>query len=125
LIKIKDITGVADPIHFSTAILAAGILAWTTTAMADTRAVFNETAPPGNDPAARPLDRSCYVRDNDGVVRYYLEGPLREGELPYLQGQPIVGPDGKTVLRSEFPQSDIPPRIFRAPPCPPGKHHLL
>jgi len=30
----------ADPIRFSTAILAAGIVAWTTIAMANTRAVF-------------------------------------------------------------------------------------
>jgi len=115
----------ADPIRSSTAIFAVGIVVWTTIAIADTRAGFNETAPPGNDPAAKPLDRSCYVRDDGGAVRYYLEGPLRDGELPYLQGQPITGPDGKTALRSEFPQSDIPPRILRALPCPPGKHHLL
>jgi hypothetical protein len=79
---------------------------------------------PESDVGAKPLDRSCYVRDESGVVRYYLEGPLRDGELPYLEGQPIIGPDGRTVVRDEVPQSAIPPRILRAPPCPPGKHHL-
>jgi len=79
---------------------------------------------PENVSGARPLDRSCYVRAEDGAVRYYLDGPMRDGELAYLQGQPVVGSDGKVVLRDEVPQSAIPPRILRAPPCPPGKHHL-
>jgi hypothetical protein len=79
---------------------------------------------PGNDAGAKPLDRSCYAREEDGLVRYYLEGPVRDGELPYLQGQPVTGPDGKMLVRDEVPESAIPPRILRAPPCPPGKHHL-
>ena len=91
---------------------------------AETSAALNEIPKAGSDAAAKPSDRSCYVRDEDGSVRYYLEGPLRDGELPYLQGQPITGADGKLVVRSEVPESDIPPRILRAPPCPPGKHHL-
>jgi hypothetical protein len=79
---------------------------------------------PANDAGAKPLDRSCYVREADGLVHYYLEGPLRDGELPYLQGQPITGRDGNVVVRNEVPESAIPPRILRAPPCPPGKRHL-
>lgn len=82
------------------------------------------TERPGNDAAAKPLDRSCYVREEDGMVRYYLEGPLRDGELAYLQGQPMTAADGRIVVRDEVPDGDIPPRILRAPPCPPGKHHL-
>jgi hypothetical protein len=46
------------------------------------------------------------------------------GKLPYLQGQPIIGADGGLVVRDEVPESSIPLRILRAPPCPPGKHHL-
>ena len=100
-----------DPIRFSIAIFAAGIVAWTTLGIADTRAVFNETAPPGNDPAAKPFDRSCYVRDDDGEVRYYLEGPLRDGELPYLQGQPISGQTARwrygRVPRIRYPAAHL------------------
>jgi hypothetical protein len=77
-----------------------------------------------NDAPAQPLDRSCYVREEDGLVRYYLEGPLRDGELPYLQGQPVSGRDGQMVVRNEVPESAIPPRILHALPCPPSKHHL-
>jgi len=97
---------------------------WTTGALApvDARAAANEK--PRDDGGGKPLDRSCYVREEDGVVRYYLEGPLRDGELPYLEGQPIMGADGRMIVRDEVPQSAIPPRILRAPPCPPGKHHL-
>jgi hypothetical protein len=117
---------VAEPIRFSTALLLAGTVAWTAAAVpgADTQAALNETPKPENDVATKPSDRSCYVRQADGLVRYYLDGPLRDGELAYLQGQPITGPDGKPVVRTEVPRSDIPPRILRAPPCPPGKHHL-
>ena len=79
---------------------------------------------PATDAGVKPLDRSCYVREEDGLVRYYLEGPPRDGELPYLQGQPIIGADGGLVVRDEVPGSSIPLRIMRAPPCPPGKHHL-
>jgi hypothetical protein len=96
------------------------IAAWLANGVA--RADLN--GPPEDDTGAKPVDKSCYVRGEDGDVRYYLEGPLRDGELPYLQGQPIVGADGKLVVRDEVPQSAIPPRILRAPPCPPGKHHL-
>ena len=85
-------------------------------------AALNEQAP--NDVGVKPLDRSCYVREEGGLVRYYLEGPPRDGELPYLQGQPIIGADGRLVVRDEVPESSIPLRILRAPPCPPGKHHL-
>jgi hypothetical protein len=88
----------------------------------DAWAVRDEQAP--NDAAAKPMDRSCYVREEDGLVRYYLEGPPRDGELPYLQGQPIIGVDGRLVVRDEVPESAIPPRILRATACPPGKHHL-
>jgi hypothetical protein len=88
----------------------------------DAWAALDEQAP--NDAVAKPLDRSCYVREENGLVRYYLEGPPRDGELPYLQGQPIIGADGRRVVRDEAPQSSIPLRILRAPPCPPGKHHL-
>ena len=88
----------------------------------DTWAALDEQAP--NDVRVKPLDRSCYVREEDGLVRYYLEGPPRDGELPYLQGQPIIGTDGRLVLRDEVPESSIPLRILRASPCPPGKHHL-
>jgi hypothetical protein len=91
-------------------------------ARTDAWAALNEQ--PANDAAAKPLDRSCYVREEDGLVRYYLEGPPRDGELPYLQGQPIIGADGRLVVRDEVPRSSIPLRILRAPPCPPGKHHL-
>ena len=87
----------------------------------DTWAALDEHAP--SDVRVKPLDRSCYVRE-DGLVRYYLEGPPRDGELPYLQGQPLIGTDGRLVVRDEVPESSIPPRILRAPPCPPGKHHL-
>jgi hypothetical protein len=89
---------------------------------ADTSAALNEQAP--NDAGVRPLDRSCYVREGDGLVRYYLEGPPRDGELPYLEGQPIIGADGGLVVRDEVPETSIPLRILRASPCPPGKHHL-
>ena len=89
----------------------------------DAGAAANEN--PANDVGAKPLDRSCYVRGENGVVRYYLEGPPRDGELAYLEGQPVIGPDGRMVVRDEVPQSAIPPRILRASPCPPGKHHLL
>jgi hypothetical protein len=88
----------------------------------DTWAARDVQAP--NDFGVKPLDRSCYVREEDGLVRYYLEGPPRDGELPYLQGQPIIGTDGRLVVRDEVPESSIPLRILRAPPCPPGKHHL-
>jgi hypothetical protein len=99
------------------------VLAWAamTIPLADSWA-SNEK--PGNDAGAKPLDRSCYVREEDGLVRYYLDGPLRDGELPYLQGQPITGADGKVVVRNEVPEAAIPQRILRAPPCPLGKHHL-
>ena len=86
------------------------------------RADLNE--PREGDDAAKPADKSCYVREENGEVRFYLDGPLRDGELPYLQGRSIAGPDGKLAMRDEVPQSAIPPRILRAPPCPPGKHHL-
>ena len=112
----------SKPIRKSTAILFVAALVWTVAPGTDTWAALNEQ--PGNDVGAKPLDRSCYIREEDGSVRYYLEGPPRDGELPYLQGQPIVGADGKLVLRDDVPQSSIPPRILRAPPCPPGKHHL-
>ena len=105
--------------------LTAGFCAlamWATSPSTDTCAALNEQ--PANDAAARPMDRSCYVREEDGLVRYYLEGPPRDGELPYLQGQPIIGADGGLVVRDEVPGSSIPLRILRAPPCPPGKHHL-
>jgi hypothetical protein len=99
------------------------ISAWivTVVARADNLAINEE---PENASSAKPLDRSCFVREEDGAVRYYLDGPLRDGELPYLQGRPIPGADGKLAVREEVPQSAIPPRILRAPPCPPGKHHL-
>ena len=91
-------------------------------ARAETNFAVNEQ--PENASGGKPLDRSCYVRAEDGEVHFYLEGPLRDGELPYLQGQPFIGTNGKLVFRDEVPQSAIPPRILRAPPCPPGKHHL-
>jgi hypothetical protein len=96
------------------------IAAWI--AMGVARADLNEQ--PRDDTVAKPPDKSCYVRGEDGDIRYYLEGPLRDGELPYLQGRPIAGADGKLAVRDEVPQSAIPPRIMRAQPCPPGKHHL-
>jgi hypothetical protein len=96
------------------------IAAWL--AMGVARADLNE--PPENDTGAKPADKSCYVRQENGEVRFYLEGPLRDGELPYLEGRPIAGADGKLAIHEEIPQSAIPPRILRAPPCPPGKHHL-
>ena len=109
-------------IRYSAAILTAVVVSTATAiALADTGAANDK---PGNDASAKPLDRSCYVREEDGLVRYYLEGPLRDGELPYLQGQTVTGADGKVVVRNEAPESAIPPRILRAPPCPPGKHHL-
>ena len=80
--------------------------------------------PTADDTGAKPADKSCYVREENGEVHFYLDGPLRDGELPYLQGRPIAGADGKLAVRDEVPQSAIPPRILRAPPCPPGKHHL-
>jgi len=86
------------------------------------RADLNE--PAEDDIPAKPADKSCYVREENGEVRFYLEGPLHDGELPYLQGRPIAGADGKLLIHAEVPQSAIPPRILRAPPCPPGKHHL-
>jgi hypothetical protein len=95
---------------------------WAVSPRNDAWAILNEQ--PANDAVAKPLDRSCYVREEDGLVRYYLEGPPRDGELPYLQGQPIIGTDGRLVVRDEVPESSIPLRILRAPPCPPGKHHL-
>jgi hypothetical protein len=109
-------------IRHSVALFVA--LAWVGAAAArgGTYSVMNEQ--PENASGAKPLDRSCYVRAEDGEVRFYLEGPLRDGELPYLQGQPLIGTDGKLVFRDEVPQSAIPPRILRAPPCPSGKHHL-
>jgi hypothetical protein len=105
-------------IQYLTALCFIG--AWL--AMGVARADLND--PPEDDAGAKPADKSCYVRGEDGDIRYYLDGPLRDGELPYLQGRPIMGADGKLVLRDEVPQSAIPPRILRAPPCPPGKHHL-
>ena len=99
-------------------------MAWIAVSMADGRAALNETAKPGADGEAESLDKSCYVRGGDGLVRYYLEGPLRDGELPYLQGQPVSGRDGQMIVRDEVPESAIPPRILHALPCPPGKHHL-
>jgi hypothetical protein len=108
-------------IRNSAALLFA--LVWVTApARAETNFAVNEQ--PENVSGAKPLDRSCYVRAEDGEVHFYLEGPLRDGELPYLQGQPFIGTDGKPVFRDEVPQSAIPPRILRAPLCPPGKHHL-
>lgn len=99
------------------------VLLWmAAAARAETNFVVNEQ--PGNASGAKPLDRSCYVRAADGEVHFYLEGPLRDGELPYLQGQPFIATNGELVFRDEVPQSAIPPRILRAPPCPPGKHHL-
>jgi hypothetical protein len=100
-----------------------GVLAWAVMTI-PLAATWASNENPGNDTGAKPLDRSCYVREEDGLVRYYLEGPVRDGELPYLQGQPVTGPDGKMLVRDEVPESAIPPRILRAPPCPPGKHHL-
>jgi hypothetical protein len=96
------------------------VAVWMATGVA--RADLNE--PPEDDTGAKPQDKSCYVRGEDGEVRFYLDGPLRDGELPYLQGRLMAGPGGKLALRDEIPQSAIPPRILRAPPCPPGKHHL-
>jgi hypothetical protein len=103
--------------------LTAVVVAWTGTAipLADVGASNDKRR---NDAGAKPFDRSCYVREEDGFVRYYLEGPLREGELPYLQGLPITGADGKVVVHNEIPESAIPARILQALPCPPGKHHL-
>jgi hypothetical protein len=72
----------------------------------DAWAALNEQ--PANDVGVKPLDRSCYVREEDGLARYYLEGPPRDGELPYLQGQPIIGADGRPIVRDEVPQSSIP-----------------
>jgi hypothetical protein len=105
--------------------LAAGLSAlavWAVSPSTNPWAALNEQ--PANAVGAKPLDRSCYVREEDGLVRYYLEGPPRDGELPYLQGQPIIGVDGRLVVRDEVPESSIPLRILRAPACPPGKHHL-
>jgi hypothetical protein len=99
-------------------------MAWIAVPRADSWAALNEAPQPVNDAPAQPLDRSCYVRGEDGLVRYYLEGPLRDGELPYLQGQPVSGRDGQMVVRNEVPESAIPPRILHALPCPPSKHHL-
>jgi len=99
-------------------------MAWIAVSIADGRAALNETAKPGADGEAKSFDKSCYVRGEDGLVRYYLEGPLRDGELPYLQGQPVSGRDGEMIVRDEVPESAIPPRILHALPCPPGKHHL-
>ena len=109
-------------IRNSTALFFASTCMVAAVATADTNDPMNRQ--PEKVSGARPLDRSCYVRAEDGTVRYYLDGPLRDGELPYLQGQPVVGSDGKLVIHDEVPQSAIPPRILRAPPCPPGKHHL-
>jgi hypothetical protein len=103
-------------LFFASVCIAAAI------AKADTHYAMNEQLE--NASGAKALDRSCYVRAEDGEVHFYLEGPLRDGELPYLQGQPFIGAGGKLVFRDEVPQSAIPPRILRAPPCPPGKHHL-
>ena len=100
------------------------ILAWIVAASTRADSLLAVNQDPESDSGARAMDRSCYVREEDGGVRYYLDGPLRDGELPYLQGQPIVGTDGKLVLRGDVPRSAIPPRILRAPPCPPGKLHL-
>jgi hypothetical protein len=105
-----------------TAIFIAMAVAWAVSPRTDALAALNEQPP--SDVGVKPFDRSCYVRDEDGVVRYYLEGPLRDGELPFLQGQPVIGADGRMVMRDDVPQSAIPPRILRALPCPPGKHHL-
>jgi hypothetical protein len=123
MMKICDVARVSAAIRYSTAIFTAVVVAWTATAipLAD---IGTSSDKPGNDAGAKPFDRSCYVREEDGLVRYYLEGPPREGELPYLQGLPITGADRKVVVRNEVPQSAIPPRILQAPPCPPGKHHL-
>jgi hypothetical protein len=115
---------VAKRVRYSGAILLVVVVAWVAMPAANSRAALNDTPRPENDGETKPADRSCYVRGEDGLVRYYLEGPLRDGELPYLQGQPVTGPDGKVVVRNEIPESAIPPRILRAPPCPPGKHHL-
>ena len=60
------------------------------------RADLNE--PPEDDAGARPADKSCYVREENGEVRFYLDGPLHDGELPYLQSRPIVGGDGRLVV---------------------------
>jgi hypothetical protein len=39
----------------------------------------------GEDPEAvvinKPIDRSCFIRGEDGTLRYYLDGPMRDGEL--------------------------------------------
>lgn len=109
-------------IRYAAAIFTAVVLSTATAiALADTGASNDKR---GNDAGAKPYDRSCYVREEDGLVRYYLEGPPRDGELPYLQGLPITEADRKVVVRNEVPESAIPPRILQAPPCPPGKHHL-
>ena len=115
---------VAKRVRHSTAILFTGVVTWMAIPIGGSRAALNEIARPGTEGDTKPPDKSCYVRGEDGLVRYYLEGPLRDGELPYLQGQPVAGPDGKVVVRNEAPESAIPPRILRALPCPPGKHHL-
>ena len=109
-------------IRYSVALFFASTCMVAAVATADTNDPMN--LQPENASGARPLDRSCYVRAEDGEVHFYLEGPLRDGELPYLQSQPLIGADGKLVIRDEVPQSAIPPRILRAPPCPRGKHHL-
>jgi hypothetical protein len=108
-------------IRNSTAVFFA-LVCMAAVAKAETNFAVNEQ--PENVSGAKALDRSCYVRAEDGAVHFYLEGPLRDGELPYLQGQPVIGTDGELVFRDEVPQSAIPPRILRAPACPPGKHHL-
>jgi hypothetical protein len=96
------------------------VVAWTGTAipLADVGASNDKH---GNDAGAKPSDRSCYVREEDGLVRYYLEGPPREGELPYLQGLPITGADGKVVVRNEIPESAIPARILQGASLPAGQ----
>jgi hypothetical protein len=115
---------VAKRVRYSGAILSVAVVACAAMLTASSRAALNDTPRPESEIETKPADRSCYVRGEDGLVRYYLEGPLREGELPYLQGLPITGADGKVLVRNEVPESAIPPRILQAPPCPPGKHHL-
>jgi hypothetical protein len=109
-------------IKYSAALFFSAVWITMGVARADGRLALN--AQPGNDAGAKPPDRSCYVRDEDGNIRYYLEAPLRDGELLWLQGQPVIGADGKLVARDDVPQSAIPPRILRSPPCPAGHGSL-
>jgi hypothetical protein len=49
----------------------------------NTWAALDVQAP--NDFGVKPLDRSCYVREEDGLVRYYLEGRHATGNCPIFR----------------------------------------